>query len=314
MPSRRAERSRSAAGRLGRGTAALLAAALLSTATGACSKIAELDGAAVTTSTPGGSLTAELAAGGRVLHGKALGRSCDNASVSCMLPIEPGALPRRQLQYQLAPGAQWWGTVERQQQCDDGGGATHGEAVKATVHAEVTAADAAGNILLESTVMDVEVSDPEVDSTTVLEFPLGARSTSLFSVSGLYIRPLQPATYAGALITPLPPGEVGLGATWEVRSPGSDDDNVRQFRLSALDGDRFTVEGVSGDWLDPAHTRQQITGATTTIGDLRSPGPISRAIEVEAGVGCFRGTAVGPVRYFVNRTEAPDLDGDGSPG
>lgn len=277
-----------------------------------CSRIAELDGTAVSTSTPGGAVA--VSADGRVLHGKTIGRTCDNATASCSLLVEPGALPRGEVQYRLAPGAEWWGTIERQQQCADGGGATHGEAVKATVHAVITAADATGNLLMEATVTDVIVSEPGVDETTVLEFPLGARSTALFSVQGINIRPLKPATYAGALITPLPPGEVGLGASWEIRAPGSDDANVRQFTLTERSGDSFTVEGVTGSWLDPGHARQRISGATKTIGDLRSPGPVSRALEVDPGVGCFRGSAEGPVRYFVTRTEAPDTDGDGSPG
>lgn len=296
-----------------RAAGAFVAAGLLS-ATGVtgCSRIAELDGTAVSTSTPGGAVA--LSPDGRELHSKAIGRRCDNATVSCALLVEPGALPRAEVQYRLAPGAQWWGTVERQQQCADGGGATHGEAVKATVHAVITAADATGNLLMEATVTDVIVSEPGVDETTVLEFPLGARTTALFSAHGINIRPLKPATYAGALITPLPPGEVGLGASWEIRSPGSDDQNVRQLTLTERSGDRFTVEGVTGSWLDPGHARQAISGATKTIGDLRSPGPVSRALEVDPGVGCFRGTAEGPVRYFVTRTDAPDLDGDGSPG
>ncbi len=288
----------------------LLAAALLAAG---CAKIAELDGGAPTT-TPADAPAASISAAGRSLNNAAVGRHCENGTASCALPVEPGALPRRALAYRLAPGDEWWGDVERQQQCADDAGNPHGEAVKASVHAVITAADAAGNLLMESTVTDVIVSDPDVDTTTVLEFPLGARTSALFSSQGITIRPLKPPTYAAALITPVPAGEVGVGATWEIRAPGGDLNGVRQLQLIERNGDAFRVEGVAGDWLDDAHTRQRITEATATVGRLDQVGPQSRAIEVTNGVGCFKGHATGSVQYFVTQTDAPDLDGDGSPG
>ncbi len=278
-----------------------------------CATIERLDGTTVTTAAAVAS-PAALTVISRPLTDDGVGRTCDNHSASCQITLQPGDLPRRAYSYDLRPGDSWWGTVERQQQCADPAGALHGEAVKATVHATIVSADAAGNLQMEATVIDVIVSDGAVDPTTVQEFPLGARTSALFTDQGLAVRPLQPPTYAAALISPVPPGEVGMGARWEIRPPGSDTTGIRQLQLVADGPDGFTIEGVTGDWLDRTHETQRVTSATTVSRTLRSVGPRSRAIEVTAGVACFSGSPSGPVRYFVSETAAPDLDGDGSPG
>jgi hypothetical protein len=280
---------------------------------GGCATLERLDGTSATTAAAA-AVPGALTVISRALTDDGVGRSCDNHTTSCQLTLQPGDLPRRSYSYDLRPGDSWWGTVERQQQCADTGGSAHGEAVKATVHATIAGADAAGNLLMEATVTDVIVSDGSVDPSTVAEFPLGARSTTLFSDQGIAIRPMQPPTYAAALISPLPPDDVGLGARWEIRPPGSDTTGIRQLQLVADGPDGFTVEGITGDWLDRTHTTQRVTAATAVQRTLRSVGPRNRAIEVTSGVACSRGNPAGPVRYFVNETAAPDLDGDGSPG
>ena len=309
VPLRRARRSRLAA----------IAVVLAALAAG-CAQLDKLDNGAAPADTgsipgPAGGQPAAttpvdpaapaVVSNGRVLSAAAQDRQCDNRILSCQVTVSPGALPRTQLLYSLSPGATWTGSIERQQQCVDGSGAVHGEAVRAEVSAEIIAADGAGNLLMEAVVTDVIVSDPNVDRTYVLEFPLGAKTNALYSNQGLTLRPVRPPTYAAALITPLPPDPIGIGGQWEVRTPAQGLDGVQQLELVENTAEGFTVHGITGDWLDQTRSTQRITGSNITQGRLDAVGPVHRTIVVGQGVGCFAGDPTGPVRYVVAEDPEP---------
>lgn len=228
-------------------------------------------------------------------------KSCDAGSADCTVVLEQGEVPWEEVAYRLAPGRRWVGRVERVQPCLRADGTVVAERVVAIVVADVTAAEATGNVVVQASVGDVYLSEPDADPSELVDLRPMTSSEGLFDRSGRPLKPLRPSLLLSLLLTPLPTDEVGVGGRWEVQAQDQGLTGVRQFLLVSRAGTEVLVRGLTGDWLDEDHTTQKTTGVTTTRASLDQLGPIERLVELTTPAACFTGTPAAGVRYTVTR-------------